>query len=465
MKLKCVIDKVRYTDKPQGFEPAIITNRMTIDTVQEYSIEEIKESILDGKTIRPSYCGGKQESWKSQQLFMLDVDNKPEKPKGMKDADYKILCDEYLKNNHRTYNDIIKHCQAINIIPNFIYTSFSHNENHHKMRLVYVLDEEINDYIIAQKIQIFLMRSIGEVDATTCNINRFYYAGKNIVFDSGNVLDSNKIIEDSKDIQIKGYNTPKKKVKSDERVLGVLYNNEIELTSILSNTPKTPQPNQQNNDDYYTIKAINKRDIQYLKVKYGNGKKKIFETKQQFLDYIRREIDLGELLEFNYPKSIKCLFHDDNNNSASIFQADDGTWIYKCHSSKCNVTYNIIGVIERLAGFKSRPKTYKFIKEIFNLEIMETEWQKEQKEILQENIDVLYGDLNFQESCPQANKNINNIKHYLERLHSIAMKNVHNEELTDKNGDVVFFASGDYICREMGISKFSLNKVYLHMAQ
>jgi len=465
MKIKCIFDNKEFKLKPQGtMEVGSIINRMTINTVKEYSIDEIKQNILSGKTIRPSYCAGKEEFWVSQQIFMIDIDNKPAKSKGMSDSDYEELCTDYLLKNHRTYNDIINHCEKINIIPSFIYTSFNHNEdNHHKMRLVFILDKEINDYNIAKKIQLYFMNIIGEVDEQCKNLNRIYYAGRNIVFDSGNVLDSNQIINDSKDIIVKGYNVSKKKEKYSE-VLGVHNNIELGRTSLLSCTPKTPKLIQQNNDDYYTIKAINIRDIQYLKGKYGNGEKKIFETKQQFLDYIRKEINLGELLEFNYPKNIKCLFHDDNNNSASIFQADDGAWIYKCHSSKCNVTYNIIGVIERLAGFKSRPKTYKFIKEIFNLEIMETEWQKEQKEILQANMDILYGDIEFEENCVQTNKNINKVKHYLDRLIHIAMKNVYSEELTDKNGDVVFFASVDYICKEMGMSHNSLNKISQKLA-
>ena len=173
--------------------------------------------------------------------------------------------------------------------------------------------------------------------------------------------------------------------------------------------------------------------------------------------YIRTQINLGELLEFNYPKSIRCIFHDDNKNSASIFQADDGAWIYNCFV--CGVSYNIVGVIERLANFKSRPQTYKFIKEIFNLEIMDTEWQKEQKEILLENLKIINSS-EFEDNSPQASKNIKRIKHYLEQLILIAMDNVHNENLTDDDGQVVFFTSGDYLAKQMGISPNSLNKIY-----
>ncbi len=173
---------------------------------------------------------------------------------------------------------------------------------------------------------------------------------------------------------------------------------------------------------------------------------------------LTKEINLADLLEIKYPNSFRCLFHDDKNPSASIYQNQEGVYLYKCNSGKCGVSYNIIGVIEKLANFKSRPKTYKFIKDIFNLDISETEWQKEQKEILLENLKVLY-DGELEENCLQASKNISGIKHYLERLHIIAMNNIYNENLTDNEGNVVFFASADYICKQMGISPNSLNKV------
>ena len=440
MKIKLVIDKVGYNSKPQGSDGGTITKRMTIDTVKEYLIEEIKESILQGKTIRPSYCGGREDSWKSQQLFMIDIDD------------------------NMTITEAIEKCYKLNIIPNFIYTSFSHTEEHHKFRLVFVIDKEISDYNIAKKIHLYLMEMMGESDEKCKNINRFYYAGKTIPFDSGNILDSDNLIEKSKDIVINDIRA-KRKVKdnkdslnlssllSSNGVLGVLDNNDISNIPILYSTPKLPSIE----PEIYTIKAITNRDINILKSVYGKNEKKIFETNQEFIDYIRTEIDLGEFLGFHYPRSIRCIFHDDNNNSAGIFQNEDGAWIYHCFG--CNVSYNIVGVIERLACFKSRPKTYKFIKEIFNLEIMETEWQKEQKEILLENLKILNNG-EFEDNSPQANKNIKGIKHYLEKLILIALDNIHNENLTDEEGQVVFFASANYLAKQMGISPNSINKIY-----
>lgn len=441
MNIKLMIDTICYSSKPK--DGGAVTNRMTLDTAKEYSTEEIKNSILKGKTIRPSYCGGRQESWISQQMFMLDIDN------------------------NMTIDQAIEKCNQIDLIPNFMYSTFSHTDDHHKFRLVFVLDKEITDYTTAQKVQLYLMKSIGEVDVSTCNINRFYYAGRALVFESGNVLNSDKIIEDSKDTVVKGTKSKVKvnhpPIESDRERKGSLDINEVLNTTLISSDPKTPLRESDGKDTDYTIKAITKRDITFLKGKYGSGAKRVFETNQQFMDYIRTEIDLGELLEFQYPKSIRCIFHNDNNNSASIFQNEEGAWFYKCHSDKCNVSYNIVGVIERLAKFKTRPETYKFIREIFNLEMMDTEWQKEQKEILLQNLKIL-NDGEFAQSCEQADKNISRSKHYLEKLILIAMDNVYNENLTDKDGNVVFFSSASYICKQMGMNPSSIKLVYQKLA-
>jgi hypothetical protein len=89
---------------------------------------------------------------------------------------------------------------------------------------------------------------------------------------------------------------------------------------------------------------------------------------------------------------------------------------------------------------------------------METDWQKEQKEILIENLKAIHnGELEL--NCPQAYKNNKRILRYLEQMHLIALDNVYNEKLTDDDGNVVFFASRSYIANKLNISPNSLGKI------
>ncbi|MEA4987903.1 MAG: hypothetical protein VB095_07570 [Anaerovorax sp.] len=448
MKIKCVIDKVNFKEKPEGAKTGAIINRMTIDKATEYSIEEIQHSILEGKTIRPSYCGGSEETWKSQQMFFIDIDNKPAKTKGMTDKEYELLIDEYIKSDkYKTYEQVIDKCKSIELVPNFVYTSFNHKPEHHKMRLVFILDKNITDCETAKKVQLCLMDSIGGVDEQCKNLNRIYYAGREIVFNSGNIINTDKLIELSKNISI---NKPSKPCKSKHVEKSPPNNNRIYNNSYIIRGTKTQDivKSTVTEDDNYNIKAIANRDVEYLKKKI-NHPHIIFQNNQEFCDYIFKEIDLGELLEIGYPTSFRCLFHDDNNPSASIFKNNEGYWIYNCFG--CGVSYNLLGVIEVLGKFKSRPKAYKFIRDIFNLEIQETDWQKEQKEILLENLKVLTnGEL--ERNCPQAYKNISRNIKYLQQLILIAMDNVYNEKLTDNDDNVLFYASNKFIAKQLNIN-------------
>jgi len=115
------------------------------------------------------------------------------------------------------------------------------------------------------------------------------------------------------------------------------------------------------------------------------------------------------------------------------------------------VSYNIVNIIERIGNFKTRHKTYEFIKSIFNLEIAETIFQIEHKEILIDNLKTLFQG-EFDGLCTQANKNIGRIKIYLEQIILIALDNIYDERYCDNDGNIVFFASAKYIAKKLSMN-------------
>ena len=44
----------------------------------------------------------------------------------------------------------------------------------------------------------------------------------------------------------------------------------------------------------------------------------VFETKNEFWDYIYSELDIAELIDIDNPSSFCCVLHDDHNPSARI---------------------------------------------------------------------------------------------------------------------------------------------------
>lgn len=457
MKVKCIFDDKCYAAKPEDKEVGGIINRMTIDKAKEYSIDEIKENILKGKTIRPSYCGSKEESWISQQVFMIDIDNEAKLTDDIVLGEFVKLVDgkkdkvRFLAGSeqHRSYEQVINHCKQINLIPTFIYTSFNHKPEQHKMRLVFVLDKAITDLNVAKKIQLYIMQSIGNVDEQCKNLNRIYYGGKEIVFDSDNILNTDSLIELSNKAaeSISNKHTPK-------RVNNILNK--------LHNSPNILFTFSQNPDKYYNIRAIKERNVEYLRNKI-NHKPVVFDSDAEFWHYVFHEINMAELLEIKYPNSFRCLFHEDNSPSASIFRNDEGVWIYKCHSSSCDLKMNVKQLIEKLGNFKSEHKAIEFIKAIYDLSIKESAWSIEQKA----NLDSILHKLNmniFTELCPQANKNIRTIKDLFVTMVQIAKDNVYGENYCNSDGDVVFFVSLSQLAKILNVSKTNINRISQRIA-
>lgn len=137
MQIRCIIDTQAFNRKPKGTEISKIVNRMNIENARNYSIDEIMNFIIQGHTIKPALCGLKEQEWQSQQLFLLDVDN---------DKEYISL------------QDMINRLKEQDLIPAFIYSSFSSTKEHEKYRIAYVLDKAIEDIEIAKKIQLYLMK-------------------------------------------------------------------------------------------------------------------------------------------------------------------------------------------------------------------------------------------------------------------------------------------------------------------
>ena len=216
---------------------------------------------------------------------------------------------------------------------------------------------------------------------------------------------------------------------------------------------QTHKPKQNNIDTttLYNIQAIKDRNIVYLQSVLNINDNIIFETKDEFYNYITNNIDLSKLIGVNEGINFRCIFHNDNNPSANVFKSKDGSWKYKCFSSSCCLSVtNIIGVIERLIQAKNKPQAYNFIKELYKITISETDWQKEQKEILEANIRMLY-DNTFKEQYPYTYKNISRNFNILERLHWIAIDNIRDQKLVDNDSNVIFFSSLRYMASKLGL--------------
>ncbi|NBJ95339.1 hypothetical protein [Parablautia muri] len=414
--IKCMYFNHRFKDKPQGKQCGWVQKSLTQVNI---TIENLADALVHGASFKPGVLAGgnKAENWIEQQLFGLDFDDG-------------IRIEE-------AYNKVI----SLGITPCFMYTTFSHKEEHHKFRMIFCNDAVITDGNIRDKLQATLMGIIGGIDEVCFNRDRLFFGGKGhtvLYPDYDTRINAESIIEKYWNDEFEQYISnakPKSKKKKDSTAAGI-KNKGIDTAK--------ERPTYEN----LNVKAIKEHDIEYLRKVLAHDPIE-FENKNEFWDYIYSELDIAELIDIDDPRSFCCVLHDDHNPSANIFTTQNGIQKYRCCSE--NLTLNIKQLIELLGDFKSEYKAIQFIMNIYNLSIKESQWSIEQRE----NIDLMISNITlnkFKELCPQADKNIKYAKDTFLMMLSIARNNIYSEKFSNNDGEIVFYVTNKKLSEYLGKS-------------
>lgn len=413
--IKCMYFNHRFKEKPQGKQCGWVQKSLTQVNI---TIENLADALCHGASFKPGVLAGgnKAENWIEQQLFGLDFDDG-------------IRIEE-------AYNKVI----SLGITPCFIYTTFSHKEEHHKFRMIFCNDTVITDGNIRDKLQATLMGIIGGIDEVCFNRDRLFFGGKGqtvLYPDYDTRINAEFIIEKYWNDNFEQYiSNAKPKSKKKKTTAAGKKNKDADTT------------NEHHTYENLNVKAIKEHDIEYLRKVLAHEPIE-FETKNEFWDYIYSELDIAELIDIDDPKSFCCVLHDDHNPSANIFITQNGVQKYRCCSE--NLTLNIKQLIEMLGDFKSEYKAIQFIMNIYNLSIKESQWSIEQRE----NIDLMISNITlnkFKELCPQADKNIKNAKDTFLMMLSIARNNVYSEKFSNNDGEIVFFVTHKRLAECLGMN-------------
>ncbi len=414
--IKCMYFNHRFKDKPQGKQCGWVQKSLTQVNI---TIENLADALVHGASFKPGVLAGgnKAENWIEQQLFGLDFDDG-------------IRIEE-------AYDKVI----SLGITPCFMYTTFSHKEEHHKFRMIFCNDTVITDGNIRDRLQATLMGIIGGIDEVCFNRDRLFFGGKGhtvLYPDYGIRINAESIIENYWNDDFEQYISnakPKSKKKKDSTAAGI----KNKATDTVKDRPTYENMN---------VKAIKEHDIEYLRKVLAHDPIE-FENKNEFWDYIYSELDIAELIDIDDPRSFCCVLHDDHNPSANIFTTQNGVQKYRCCSE--NLTLNIKQLIELLGDFKSEYKAIQFIMNIYNLSIKESQWSIEQRE----NIDLMISNITlnkFKELCPQADKNIKYAKDTFLMMLSIARNNIYSEKFSNNDGEIVFYVTNKKLSEYLGKS-------------
>ncbi len=261
---------------------------------------------------------------------------------------------------------------------------------------------------------------------------------------NNNQYDINELI--NKVTQLNETNTNQVELSVDKSKLEKGVKDRISIKN--SYLPLTLNPQTKRRD--LCIPLIEEGEIEALQ-SVLKSEYKLMENEGEFYDYMTQEIDLAEVLGVPMGRSFKCVFHNDSSPSASIFISNRNQYFYKCHSASCGFRGNIIRCVERLRGC-NRAQAINFIKAIYKLDIKDTEWQKEQRSLLQANKRMIMSG-EFEETYPEIHKVVKKYLGVINVLHDIAIEHVYDERFSDDNNNVIFFASIQKICTALDMVK------------
>lgn len=403
-KIRCMYFKHRFNEKPQGKQIGWVQKSLTQTDI---TIKDLADALCHGASFKPGVLqdGRKAENWVQQQFFGLDFDDG-------------IRIEE-------AYNKVI----SLEITPCFIYTTFSHKEEHHKFRMIFCNDKVVTDGNIRDKLQATLMGVIGGIDEVCFNRDRLFFGGK-----GKEVLYPNYSSRINAETLIRKYwkdeyeqyisnaqpNSKKRRVtsaagKSKNKEV-IVFTDNIDAISTL-NIPLLQErlgilgDKSDTDRRRYSLLVSPKSPECKLMDKSVDGEHR-FQNEAEMYKFINA-IDLYDYL--GVPNgTFSCILptHEDSKPSAHIYTTDDGTQIYKCFG--CNQARTIISITEQLARCR-RSEAINFIKKVYRIDYAPSEWVEQQRQLMIDS--ALYLDSEeFKETFPQINKLIRTRKVDIQKI-------------------------------------------------
>ncbi len=397
-----------YNSKPTdfGYISKDITNHLG-----EYTIEEIASKLAKGHTILPAVMNGerKKANFKSQQILMLDFDNKESKPASM----FQILGREFTT----------KHAA-------FSYQSFSSTPDQPKFRLVFVLDEPLKSAAQVEAMYIELFKHYPEADIACKDASRLFFGGRQLIEINYNNVLGTEIVADVVEV-VKPKKAKKKKTE------------QIKLDLVID-AEETP--------NYELIRQGNKEE---LKKRFSEHSAS-FQSKVTAKNYLR-QLNMRTVLGVPSEGTFKDIFHEEQSPSASIYthEDDENLYMYKCHSEQHEFCGDLINVVRKLQG-TSHNEALDFLMDIMNIEIVLTEKMQEIREQCEMLADAITS-VDLKDQYPHINKSL---FHYKQRVANL-LHIIKNHMYEDSEGNIwcLTFMSLRTLSARLGCGKDAVNNM------
>lgn len=455
-----------YTkDNLNKWVPAIRSS--ILNYPKQVTLPELAKALIDGHTVilgqleydeeekiivKRKSIGASSRHWKSQQLFAIDVDNEK----------YHSPDDE----RYITIEKAIAMCKDKGVPPAFIYTTYSHKEDHHKFRVVFALSKEITSprkrqQVIESIFEIFAINKELLIDSKCSDPSRLFYPGKKLVYEDYEArINPDQLIKKIKPTynreSVEVMDKPKKLPPVKNETVKLLRKGEtnkvIKKVADYLRGPSNPY------QDWVPEPSTKLETITLYKIikdycpEFGqHGASPVFmRVPDDYYDLACRfPIHVLFGLEFNKP--FRCILpgHNDSQASARIEKKhSDNTYIYHCYGCMAeNKYYDIFDLLEHAIGW-NHEEAKRFINKLLGVEF-ESEWQKEQKIKIMEYQDFLHSE-HFEERFPVLYKELVRSNSYgvLNIMLTEARRKIFDKLITEKE-QPVFFMSIERIIEKM----------------
>ena len=383
--IKVMIDTCSFKNKPSGPQAGGVQNRLGESKLKEVnSLLDVKTAVENGKTLR---CGVLKEGSKSSddfiygQLLLIDVDT----------YEYNGL------------EQTIQRCKDLELTPFIVYKSFSYELKDMKKTIGAGKNRRDNphykDTKYNHRVGFMLDNLVKDVDIFLSYINTLIYMfdGDTSCIDSGRLMFGTKhiatLFEETARISPTKLEELQKQIKvkkSEEIQSETVPKASGEATKRAQSEPSKKCPLSL----LYSNTRAKIRDTFYKRLKSVDltgigaridGQNFTFRNTKDFSDSMKL-LDLSHLFNEDISKSIRCIFHDDKNESAR-FTFNENAYYYRCFSNSCELStnpldiFNIISYLET-GRVDEYAIAFKTLMTITNSQINESQWYKAHSDII-----------------------------------------------------------------------------------
>ncbi len=416
-RLRCkILDNPNMTKPEDGAKHWVKLNSQPVSTLTTF---EIKDRVLKGSSIQPfvyiiddmvdnpfTYTGHEEDLHDVEQLLangfftntdrVLDMLNdKQNKALSLNEDDSEFIQEIIVLDfdNKGTKKITIKEFQnramKYGLDYCLLHHSFSSSPRRARFHVFFILKEPIRDIDTRNKIFDILLNIYPELDSNAVHSEQPFYGGtREIDFFPHAELDTEALLDsfDENANFKRKYSNRKARTPRRSKGKSYIYQRKPIISDMLDAIEALDVDlAKEILMKKYNVQCVNQDLLCELTSSYRPSEN---ETMYQTIIERLVRIDMNSFLEINYGY-FSCIFdgHEDTNPSASIFQGDDGVYLYKCFvccgEDNDGKAYTLISLISKLADVDYN-KSLTFLFKLFDIDVSFEKSNQIRKSILGE---------------------------------------------------------------------------------